>query len=249
MRIEWHINAQDITRVRNFYEQHKDDNFVRKRIERNQSGERPPISKGLFWERMTGCLLTTQQRSGPNSPISRFMSRPFALDYEVCLNQSDLAEFARAKMSAFGGIRRSTIIGEQLAANRSFLESGGWQKVFDCLDELRDRPTREMERRAADFIDDNLVGFGPKQSRNLLQWLGLTRFEVPIDSRITRWLTEFGFPMQLNAACLADRDYYEFVSDGINELCKACDILPCILDAAIFASYDKGRWTEDDVNW
>jgi hypothetical protein len=55
--------------------------------------------------------------------------------------------------------------------------------------------------------------------------------------------------MQLNAACLADRDYYEFVSDGINELCKACDILPCILDAAIFASYDKGRWTEDDVNW
>src|SRR3712207_8726784 len=39
-------------------------------------------------------------------------------------------------------------------------------------------------------IDDSLKGFGPKQSRNLLQGLGLTRYEIPIDIRITRWFND-----------------------------------------------------------
>src|SRR5207253_3836860 len=140
------------------------------------------------WERMTGCLLTTQQRSGPNSPISRFMSRPFALDYEICLKEVDLAEFARAKMSTFGGIRRSVTIGRQIAENLSFLEGGGWEQVSAHTDALLESSNRDAERRTAEFIDEHLSGFGPKQSRNLLQWLGLSRFEIPIDSRITRWL-------------------------------------------------------------
>jgi hypothetical protein len=69
--------------------------------------------------------------------------------------------------------------------------------------------------------------------------LGLTRYEVPIDSRITRWLNEFGFPVTLSADALSDRNYYRFVSEGIRELCDACHIYPCLLDAAIFSSYDE----------
>ena len=38
------------------------------------------------------------------------------------------------------------------------------------------------ERQAADYFADHFAGFGPKQSRNLLQSLGLARYEVPIDS-------------------------------------------------------------------
>ena len=33
-------------------------------------------------------------------------------------------------------------------------------------------------------MSERLAGFGPKQARNLLQGLGLTRYEIPIDSRI-----------------------------------------------------------------
>ena len=42
---------------------------------------------------------------------------------------------------------------------------------------------RETEAEVADYINDTFRGFGPKQSRNILQELGLTRYEIPIDNR------------------------------------------------------------------
>jgi len=46
-----------------------------------------------------------------------------------------------------------------------------------------------------------------------------------------------------------DRNYYNFVSDGFQRLCKVCEIMPCVLDAVIFSSFDGGRWTEENVAW
>ena len=100
--------------------------------------------------------------------------------------------------------------------------------------------------RSATIIMGSLKGFGPKQSRNLLQALGLTRYEIPIDSRITKWLNHFGFPIKLSAAALADPNYYNFVLDGFQKLCEAADIYPCVMDAAIFASSDTD-WPK--INW
>jgi len=54
-------------------------------------------------------------------------------------------------------------------------------------------------------------------------------------------------PFTANA--LQDRNYYNFVSDGFQKLCEACDITPCVLDAAIFSSFDEGKWTEENVVW
>ena len=101
----------------------------------------------------------------------------------------------------------------------------------------------------AQYLDDKLWGVGPKQARNLLQGLGLTRFEIPIDSRITKWLNRFGFPVRLTAKPLQDANYYNFVSDGFQRLAEACGIMPCVLDAAIFASFDGNGWTEENVIW
>lgn len=93
-----------------------------------------------------------------------------------------------------------------------------------------------------------IVGFGPKQSRNLLQALGLTRFEIPIDSRVTDWLNdEFNFPVRLSATALAGRNYYDFVSAGIQTLCERCRVYPCIFDAAVFALKDGDSWTNENA--
>lgn len=107
------------------------------------------------------------------------------------------------------------------------------------LSRLLGRTGARLERQVANFVDDNLAGFGPKQSRNFLQWLGLTKYEIPVDSRITKWLNEFGFPVMLSATALADRNYYEFVSEGIQSLCAKARVYPCVLDAAIFTSFDE----------
>jgi hypothetical protein len=73
-------------------------------------------------------------------------------------------------------------------------------------------------------LADNLTGIGPKQSRNLLQGVGLSQWETPIDSRITKWLNQFGFPLRLSANALSDRNYYNLVSEGFQRLCQASGI-------------------------
>lgn len=250
MRIVWHVDPEDVEKVRAFYEQHRRTPFVKKRIRDNLRDDKPPIAKEVFWERMVGCLLTTQQRSGPESAVTRFLlAVPFPLDYRTCSEQDDLVQFARMVISAFGGLRHHNRISAFLLANLSFLKGGGWEPTLEHLNVVRVDQTSAAERRAAEFIATSFEGFGTKQSRNLLQGLGLSRYEIPIDSRITKWLNNFGFPVRLTANALQDRNYYNFVSEGFQRLCAACDIAPCVLDAAIFASYDKGGWTEENVVW
>jgi thermostable 8-oxoguanine DNA glycosylase len=136
-----------------------------------------------------------------------------------------------------------------MAVNLSALENGLWATLHSKLKPLYGTATRQQECAVADFLDDNLKGLGPKQARNVLQALGLTRYEIPIDSRITKWLNKLPFPVCLGAAGLADRNYYGFVMDGIFDLCEASNVYPCIMDAAVFASFDGDGWNSDNVDW
>jgi hypothetical protein len=250
MKITWQIDPEDISKVKKFFDRHKDNAFVKFRIAANLNEDKQPVTKVLFWKTMISCLLTTQQRSGPGTSIARFMSaKPFPLQHELCLAQADLATFVTKVLSDFGGLRRSTTIGKEVKANLVYLEGGGWQGTSACLEEVRLSPAPTTERKAVRFINDHYNGFGPKQSRNLIQGLGLSRFEVPIDSRITKWLNDFGFPVRLTANALADQNYFEFVSDGFQQLAEACHIIPCVLDAAIFSSFDGDGWTDENVVW
>ena len=240
MKLLWRVEDADVTKVRSFYDEHKDNEFVVARRKRNVEGEPPTFSRPSFWKLMVGCLLTTQQRSGPTSAVSRFGgTEPFPLNYTRCKRQRPLEDFVRATLVDFGGIRRNIGIAEEVRYNFDWLEDGVWHEVRERVEKLRRGPrTQKLEISTADFIDDNLKGFGPKQARNLLQELGLTKYEIPIDSRITKWLNDFGFPVKLSASALQNREYYGFVSKGVRELSDASGIYPCLLDAAIFSSYD-----------
>ena len=68
-----------------------------------------------------------------------------------------------------------------------------------------------------------------------------------IRARQERNLNEFGFPVRLTATALGDDNYYRFISDGIQALCERSGVLPCIFDAAVFASRDSVAWTDDNV--
>ncbi len=241
MRLLWCIEDGDIRKVKKFYSKNKNNDLVVWRRELNIERGFSRFSRDAFWKEMVGCLLTTQARSGPNSPVSKFVSqKPFPLRYRECRDHRNLKPFVQRTLARFGGIRRNVTISEQIHENFRWLEKhGGWEEVNKVVRETSKNPTLETETEAADFIDHCLKGFGPKQSRALLQNLGLTKYEIPIDSRITRWLNDFvGFPVYLSATALADLSYYKFVSEGVRELCAASDIYPCVLDAAIFSSFD-----------
>jgi len=250
MKHTWTIEPTDIKKVKAFLDLHRDDLFVRQRIEWNLRDEKPDVEKADFWQQMVACLLTTQQRSGPTSAVTRFIrTTPFPLGYKTCTAEASVERFAKATLTKFGGLRRTNLVAGEIATNLTRLEDGLWQRTLETLGTLRSNKDVGPEREAADFIDDNFAGFGPKQARNLLQSLGLTRHEIPIDSRITKWLNEFGFPVRLSASALADPNYYCFVMEGFQALCRACEVAPCVLDAAIFASFDGGGWTEENIVW
>jgi hypothetical protein len=145
------------------------------------------------------------------------------------------------------GIRFSDKIADELGQNLRSLENGGWSPTLIQCNRLTQLAPRETELQVAAYVRESFVGFGPKQSRNLLQALGLTRYEIPIDSRVTSWLNASGFPVRLSAIALADTNYYRFVSDGIQALCDACDVFPCVFDAAIFASKDTGEFATEEL--
>lgn len=130
------------------------------------------------------------------------------------------------------------MLAKEIKENLIYFE-GHWKEISGQLEELRINQNIKTERKIAGYFQEKFKGIGPKQSRNLLQSLGFTRYEIPIDSRITKWLNSFGFPVKLTAQGLSDTNYYNFISDGIQHLCRKSNLYPCVLDAAIFSSFDK----------
>jgi hypothetical protein len=250
MKLEWKISAQDVARVREVVKLQESSPLVQYRIKVNLAKAKRRVSRESFWRALVGALLTSQQRSGPESSVSRFINtRPHPIGYAVCRQEPRLSVFLQTTLGNFGGIRFSTKLASELCSNYSVLEEGGWRDVLRRLNALTTPVEPEVEREVAEYLDDQFKGLGPKQSRNLAQGLGLTRYEIPIDSRITKWLNKFGFPFHLTASALVDRHYYRVVSDGIQRLCETAGVMPCVFDAAVFASYDKAAWSEEIAGW
>ncbi len=118
--------------------------------------------------------------------------------------------------------------------------------MLSCAEEINASDNPMLEREVVHLLAKYLDGIGPKQSRNLLQWIGVSKYEIPVDSRITKWLNWNLLKYHFSANLLADHTYYDMVSDGIQLLCKRANIYSCMLDAAIFTSFDSG-WSESDI--
>lgn len=249
MKIIWQISQEAVDRINAFISGHKNNFFVQTRINRNINGEREPVTINVLWDHHVACLATTQQRSGPGSNVGKFVkSGSFLLKYPACLEKGiSLEEEAQKELSNYH-LRRSNTIAKEITQNIAFIRDN-WNKLNSHIEQVVNRSGQDTERSAANYIQENLRGFGPKQSRNLLQSLGIARYEIPIDSRITKWLNKFGFPVYLTATALGDPSYYNFISDGFQELAHACGLYPCVLDAIIFSSYDNDGWTEENIVW
>jgi hypothetical protein len=238
MRITWKIETRDVKRVRELVAEYEMHPIVSERRKRNVERIGLSVTKNAVWKVIVGCLLTTQQKSGPNSRVGKFLrNESELLLFTACARKRKLASFAEAAISQYG-LRRAPTIGGEIEANFRWLSDGGWVDFQRHLRKLRSGSSVEIEREAASFVSTNLAGFGPKQSRNMLQWLGLTQHEIPLDSRVLKWLNKSGFPIRLSAQSLADEAYYCFVLDGVQKLCSHAGVLPCIFDAAVFASFE-----------
>lgn len=242
------ISDSDVAAVRRLVETERDTEFVRDRRARNVALPGPKFSQEHFWHVLMGCLLTTQQRSTKGMPVNRFLDpQVFPLTLDACGRQTSVEQFVLKTIKEFHGIRRGITIASQAAKNWKRLHGGKWQEVECWFERLRQPRAREprtgdktLERQAARWADENLAGLGPKQSRNLWQWLGLSRFEIPLDSRVTDWLND-NLSFTIEAKRLVQLPYYEAVLDHVQGICERASVLPCVLDASAFDYEDQGR--------
>lgn len=257
MKFEMLFSEQDNQRLLSFVKANEKRAFVVQRQLRNVSGEIPRRSREDIWLTMAMCLFSTQQRSGPRSPINRFLfTEPFPLSMENCSDETDIEKFIQGKIENFGGIRFGPKIAKQMKGNYDLLSSGEFKKIEQLVNELTAQrlqtPSPEhfvLERKAAVYMQSRFSGFGPKQSRNFWQSLGLSRYEFVLDSRVLKWLRTAGFSLPLSSMALGEEEYYCFISDILRQWCIQTGVLPCILDAAIFVSYDTEEWPEEATVW
>lgn len=247
MNIIWDITDNDVKKVKNFVAQNQNP-FLARRISRNINHDNIQIDKNSILNTMMMCLLSSQQRSGPNTPFGIFIRKtPSPFTIENISQQKDVEEFIIKTLKQNGLTRYINNISGFFTNNYELLLTTQWRLLKQLKYMSSVQTTIESERTLADELDDAFKGFGPKQARNFLQTMGLTKFEIPIDSRITDWLNTFGFPVRLTSAALQDKGYYHFVSDGIQNLCNRANIYPCVFDAAIFSSFNDGEWTEENT--
>lgn len=255
MRLSYSFAADEIEAVKRIVAQKRASRraLVMHRLQNNIEGPVPQNDDEMLWMTHMMCLLTTQQRSGPDSAVIKFLKlKPFPLSLDACRQDNALQESAFRLLTEAAGIRRTQKIARAVHGNLHLLERGEWDNLRQWRDTLkaqRELPPnpahRAAEEAAADYLN-LFLEFGPKQSRNFWQSLGLTRYTFVLDSRVLRWLRQH---LKLDTGLLTpqglgDKDYYGFVSNILFDLCQQADVLPCLLDAAMFDSFDEAtEWT------
>jgi hypothetical protein len=242
LTIVWKISKEDVSHVNAIVARQKNNTIVLARVKRNLAGhERARVERTV--------LASTGELPAYNAAAvgSRQCSDALQPRKAVCVGLFRMRRRTRSprvRGANHLGVWRYpplTDVGYPDRRHFRLLEGGLWPQVHHEIARLTGGKAvaRTTEVEVANFINERLAGFGPKQARNLLQGLGLTRYEIPIDSRISKWLKGFGFPAPLSPAALSDRRYYYFISTAVVELWERSGVFPCALDAAVFTSFDE----------
>jgi len=242
MHASWVIDETSLSGWRYLVAENKGKDLPKRRHKKNVKREGIDLSKDELWRVLVGCQVTTQQKSGPGSSVSKFMkSKSPALCIRKCRADRSVQSLVEREC-ADAGLRRAPTIAQNLSTIFANLEGGEWRNLLAQLETLEQHTTAKKERKVVEYLlSGKYPGLGQKQSRNFIQWLGLSRYEVPLDSRVLKTLRARGASFVPSGSALTDETVYLFVQDAIQLVAKQLNIYPCELDACIFASFDSNE--------
>lgn len=251
------LDEDNVQCARRIVDSERSSQFFKNRYARNVANPPTQFSRDEFWKEMISCLCTSMQRASPNTPVGRLgFEKPFPLSLQICCSAASVDDLVRDVLSK-RRLRFTSRIAKFAAENLGWLNGdGGWtvmESRFAALKESSNHGTEEeriqIERDAAELVRNKLDGFGPKQSRNLWQNVGITKYVIPLDSRFTNWLRRL--PVALpkdyglgSKSVFQDEKRYRKIEDYILGLCSRAGVYPCLLDAAVFANKDTEEWPE-----
>lgn len=231
MEINWNISASDIARLTGFMREHSLNLEVNERIARNIQYQNLELNQDkVICSLLYGLLFHNPKY---RKMITLIQAKPFPFQYGIIANVHNIKEYIQLYFKQNGFILDENKIPDFFATNVNLLEAHDWDLLNSLSKLLYKKTDKQAERAMADQIDTMFKGFGAIEARIFLQHLGLSKYEIPLDTVISDWFNDFGFPITMSVAALQDRNFYHFVSDGIQLLCEKVEVYPCVLEAAI----------------
>lgn len=107
MKLKWEFAEQDFEKIRKLIVKNNDKTFFKSRLAKNIEKKGIISERDKIWKCIIICLLTSQQNSSAESPISRYSrQKPFPLELENCKsNSKNLDNYISSSLKLFGGIR------------------------------------------------------------------------------------------------------------------------------------------------
>lgn len=233
MEIDWNISDEDVKKVFEFINQQSSEQ-VADRIARNINFQGLLINRDTILHSLLYSLLLSYQKQESFSHIASVVSGiRYKLQYLTIIKEPNIKEYISEIIEKHNITLAINETPGYFASNFDLLEATNWELLDQLIKKLCIKESKKAEREIADHINAVFNGFGPYEARVFLQTLGLTKFEIPIDSFVTDWLKGFNFPLEISSTALQERNFYHLVSDGIQLLCQRANIYPCVLEAAI----------------
>jgi hypothetical protein len=233
MELIWKLSDSDINKVRDFVNKNQNQK-VEGIINRNLNHIDRMLDKDSLLRTMLICLLSSETDSYPERKIEQMLiKKPFLLTYQYLFKVRNIEFLFREVFQTFGITKYVKRVPGYFSTNFEFLEETDWDLELEINRATGHELTKFEERKLADRVDRSFKGFGSKESRSFLLAIGITKYEIPIDLKLIKWLENFGFPIKFSKTALQDILFYHFVSDGIQKLCEVSEIYPCVLYTCI----------------
>ncbi|MDE7371181.1 MAG: hypothetical protein K2N07_05480 [Desulfovibrio sp.] len=231
-----------LNRYKKLIDKYKGDPRVQKRNQHNVLRKNIYISEDSFWKALVIAILSTQSRNTEEFGKNR---AELEIDnYEKMKNCKDIAN----RIRQLKGIRYTNKKPESIARSMRILQEK-WKEIKKHLETLLNTTSLEKEREVADYLRETFKGnqIGLKQSRNIIQMLGISQYVIPLDSRVMKVLEANGGirePKQKKP--LQSRAGYYDIEEQINELCEHLNgqcgdfvVKPCNFDICAFISQEN----------
>jgi len=235
MELIWKFSDSDINKVRDYVNKNKYQK-VERIIDRNINHIDRLIDKDSILRTMLICLLSSETDHYPESKIEQiFKKKPYLLNYQYLFKVRNIEILFQDVFKTFGITKSANKVPRYFSTNFEFLEETDWDLELEICKSIEHELTKFDERKLADMVDKSFKGFGSKEARSFLLALGVTKYEIPIDHKLIKWLENFSFPIKFSKTALQDILFYHFVSDGIQKLCEISEVFPCVLYTSIIS--------------
>ena len=231
------------------------------------------LTEKNFWEKLVVCLASSQSSSGENSVIQHLAcanhplldpsSQIYKYEIKVENDPIDVVERYVLSVNATKGkkkIRYTKKLSSFILESWIILFKYGWIKfflsqlnfVYSKIPYLTCEEVRANELLIISMLKI-LPGVGPKQARNILQYLGISQKVIPIDSRWCGLLEDRrsfsknpdeNFLKIINkikskdiAQLLQQENNYCILEEFLLSICMTLDVEPYLLDAMMFSSH------------